>query len=308
MRRFCLFLSLILALSMFTGSVLAEGAEQPTTEEAQPVEAPVPTTEEPEYVLPDVLIGTAYGDWDQTGKVVGEYSLLGLSGFTVIPGNGIKVYEQTYAYEETDGKMSIIIPEGVEAPEGMTVTAELTTMTQELAEKFSSEPYKYHFDAVGSDCIIVTATAIDKSNPLAEVKVTAEELFVRNYRQWSFLEDTLYGRVWNAGGENVLTFDADGNIDLNGGAATGTASASYSDELPLYLYFSWEDGATVYYIPTAIDETSISFVNRDIPDQTLTLTLVGDAAPVEPVEEEIPAGEAPAEEEAAEGETEETLD
>ena len=78
-------------------------------------------------------------------------------------------------------------------------------------------------------------------------------------------------------------------MDLNGGAAAGSANWTYDDEQELIVRFEWNTGARIRYIPTAIDESSITLMNQENPDEVITLELQGDAPAAEAEAEAEPA-------------------
>lgn len=300
MKRFCVLLSLILALSLFFAAAQAEEAVEAVAEEAveeiveeaaeaveedaEPEAAPVPET---------VFSGTLMGQWYGT-HYSGDYSMSISGEFFYLP-NGTILTEDGYVIQletKDDTHFTFALPEEF-GLEGVTLSAETGTLTQAMIEEYSVSEVSYIDSSIGAPCIIVSVTGMDNSNPLAPVEITTTSLFLKYTRQDDYLELLMAGKTWKIG-DNTLVIDAEGNLNLNDGAATGSVYWSYNDETPLYVNFYWSSGADIYYIPTEVTVSSITLVNRDNESEVVVLEYQGEAPAVEAPAEE-PAEEAPEE-------------
>ena len=275
MKKNILFAGLTIAACM--AMTMPFAAEEEAISEAAVAEV-VETSEDAQPVM-----SPSCGSWVQMGST-GEY--INIYDLMVFPDNTAVVDDQILTFEAwEDGTLKADLT-GVEGAEGFEITAEVSTVTeQSLAEyEVTRGERSYIDDADGADQLILTVNMPDASNPLAAGTKTAKVFFLKYFGQDDFLEKWMSGKTWKIG-ENTLAIDAEGNLNLNNGASTGSTYFSYNEDkgIRMSVQFSWDNGGYFTYVPTQITADTIVLENVDNPSEVQTLVL--DSVMEAPVEE-----------------------
>ena len=286
MKKLSLVLALVFVLSLFSTAAFAAGEENDALGEVVAAVEELVESAGAKTAAPASDIPAIYGNWYGVSYVgIGELALGG--DFYFLPDGSISDGTMSLPAEMTDESHFVISVSEEEVGIALTgVTGECGTLTEEMIEEYKVEDRGFFDVSIGAPCITVTASMMDSSNPLAPTEVSATTLFLKRLTQEDFLEMVMLGKTWKIG-ENTLTIDSEGQLDLNSGAVTGSASWLSEGDMPMTVRFSWDSGADVKYVPTAMDEGSITLVNIENPDDIQVLELQGEAPAAAP--EEAPA-------------------
>ncbi len=298
MKKTALFLALVLSVSMAATC----SAEEAKTEGAAEVEM----VEQAEAPAVESNANIVVGAWYPVGR--NGNSLKG------VPTGECHVFpDGTVTVNGKDLGVSLILAEngtftvdtaGIEEAANMTFTGEVTPVTQESLDQYNVKKGDNSWLNYDSCQLILTASYPDPSNPLATSPAVTTFYFLRETDQHIIPKEYMYQKVWKIG-ENVLAIDAEGNMSLNDGAATGKLSSEAGDDsqyISSVIRFRWDNGGTIKYNVPLFTADTIQLQNVDKPEEVLELKLEGAAEAAEPAEEAAAPAEEAAEpaEEAAE--------
>ena len=263
MKKTALWAGLLLAVAMPAAFSASETEAVSEAVEAAPVTAIAASVMDP-----------AFGHWYKMGYI-GSYVNIDSDVF-IYPDKEVVIGEQSFPAEFTeDGSITLDVT-GYEGSEGYTVTAEVSPVSEESLAEYEVEKDEYawvqYSDA--SSQMIVTLTYPDPQNPLATSPKTTTVYFLKMTGQDDFLENFMCGKTWKIG-SNLLAIDAEGKLNLNNGASTGsTYFFSNRDEgTAMDVEFSWDGGGYIKYLPTKVEAETIILQNKEDAADVLTLEL-----------------------------------
>ncbi len=214
------------------------------------------------------------GVWSGRGYVGDNYYRIGGTLF-VMPDMSITVGDTSGTCTEVDDSHVAFASEML--PEGVSVTAEVGTISQEELDTLAGGKSDV---AVGGARLLVTVTHPgDNKNPLAAAsEAETVSLFIKNVNQADYLKALLTGKTWKIG-DHTLTIDQDGNMSLDDGSVTGSTYFSRDSDkgIDMYVEFRWSTGGHIIYFPSKITADSVALVNIDDPSEVQLLTLDGTA-------------------------------
>ena len=296
MKKTALYLALVLSVSM----------------------AAACTAEEPENGT-----NAAVGSWYNVGLEGGSLGLPS-GAYYVFPDGSVTNHDENLGVSlilADDGSFTVDTA-GIEELADYTVTGEIMPLSEESLAQYKVNKGANSWVNYSEDSkqLILTVSYPDPKNPLATSPAVTTVYFLRGNDQSGFVKEFMSGKTWKIG-DHVLEIDAEGNMNLNDGAATGRFRTN-PDETSQYIsatvLFSWDKGDTIKYAPVLVGVNTIKLQNLDKPDEILELDCMGAgeaAEPDDPAQEEEAAEPVAAAEEAetvepvaAEEETVEAVD
>ena len=223
----------------------------------------------------------------------GDYNYYITGDFYVLPDGTIPSDAQKVLYTITDDS-HFEIPEQY-LSEGVSISFELISLTQEILDRFEVGEHNFIDTSVGAPALLAVVSHPDKNdNPLASKNAETVSLLCHRIGQDDYVEKIIRGKSFTVG-DHTLDISDDLKISLDNGASTGSIYVSYNPNkgLPVYLEFSWDQAGRITYFPIQITENSITLQNIDDPGEVQLFTLAGEstAAPAEEAAEEEPAEE-----------------